>query len=80
MKISEFFYCYYNIRNELFQRIDWIYSTNFDRIFIGIVKNDDSYIKTFIYNINSIDKLGMQNNDNGYLVLSSVFNTAIGIW
>ena len=66
MKISEFFYSYKGITNELFIRIDWIYSTNFDRIFIGIVKNDDSYIKTFIYNINSIDKLAMQMNDKGY--------------
>lgn len=66
LKISEFFYSYHNIRNELFIRIDWIYSTNFDRIFIGIVKNDNSYLKTFIYNINSIDKLAMQNNDKGF--------------
>ena len=50
-----------------FLRIDCIYSKNFDRIFIGLVKlNEASYVKTFEYQINDIDKfiLQRQANDN----------------
>ena len=61
MKISEYFYTY-QIYGEKFIRIDWIYSKSFDRVFIGIVKKNEklSYINTFIYDINSVDKLVMQ--------------------
>ena len=66
LKLSEYFYTYNHILNEQFKRIDWIYSKNFDNIFIGIVKNDKSYIKTFLYKVNSIDKLGMQKKNDIY--------------
>ena len=66
LKLSEYFYTYNHILNEQFKRIDWIYSKNFDNIFIGIVKNDQSYIKTFLYKVNSIDKLGMQKKNDIY--------------
>ena len=66
LKLSEYFYTYIFILNEKFKRIDWIYSKNFDNIFIGIVKNNKSYIKTFLYKVNSIDKLGMQKKNDIY--------------
>jgi hypothetical protein len=49
-------------------RIDFIYSENFDRIFIGVVKNyQKSYIKTFLFNTNTIDKFILQANQlKGY--------------
>ena len=63
VKISDHFYMFYNYyflmiakSNESFERLDWIYSNDFDRIFIGVVKNDSSYVNTFIYNTNTIDK------------------------
>ena len=44
-------------------RIDFIYSESFDRIFIGVVKNyQKSYIKTFLFNTNTIDKFILQTN------------------
>ena len=44
-------------------RIDIIYSKDFDRLFIGIVKNDEkSYIKTFLFNLNEIDRFVLQKN------------------
>ena len=42
--------------SDKFERIDWVYSNNFDRIFIGVVKFNNSYLHSSIYNINSIDK------------------------
>ena len=63
VKISEHFYMFYNYKyfsqrasKENFQRLDWIYTDNFDRIFIGVVKDDTTYINNFTYNIQSIDK------------------------
>ena len=45
-------------------RIDIIYSKNFDRLFIGIMKNDEvAYIKKFLLNINEIDKFVIQKNN-----------------
>ena len=43
-----------------FLRIDIIYSKNFDRIFIGIVKYNESYKNTFIFYIDSIDRFVLQ--------------------
>ena len=64
VKISEHFYIFYNYAylrdnhsNESFQRLDWIYTNDFDRIFIGVVGNDTTYVNNFIFNINSIDKI-----------------------
>ena len=45
-------------------RIDIIYSKNFDRLFIGIVSNNETvYIKKFLFNIDEIDKFVIQKND-----------------
>ena len=53
-----------------FLRIDIIYSKNFDRLFIGIVKNDGkTYIKKFLFNLNEIDKfviIKKNNNEKGF--------------
>ena len=46
-------------------RIDFIYSENFDRIFIGIVKKDEkSYAKTFEFKMDIIDKFILQKFKN----------------
>ena len=46
-------------------RLDFIYSENFDRIFIGIVKSDlISYVKTFEFYMNNIDKFILQKFPN----------------
>ena len=44
VKISDHFYMFYNYEylkennsNETFQRLDWIYTSDFDRIFFGVV-------------------------------------------
>ena len=41
---------------------------DFDRLFIGIIKNDKSYLKTFVYNVNTIDKFGLQMKNKGNLL------------
>ena len=44
-------------------RIDIIYSTDFDRIFIGLVKyNKESYVNTFEFQMNNINKFILDNN------------------
>ena len=56
-------------------RIDFIYSKNFDIIFIGVVKNDEkSYAKTFEFKIDNIDKFIFQNfEDNTGFYLKVIF-------
>lgn len=58
MKISDLFYTFI-FSGEKFKRIDIIYSKNFDKIFIGVVKNDKTYINRLILKINTIDKFAM---------------------
>ena len=51
-------------RTTEYLRIDIIYSKNFDRLFIGIVSNDETaYIKKYLFNINELDKFVIQKND-----------------
>jgi hypothetical protein len=71
IKISDYYYIYYtytyysdNNYSEMFRRIDWVYSKNFDRLFIGVVK-DDNYLKSGTYNINEIDK---------FVLISNIYN------
>ena len=75
MKFCENYFCYYI--EELYSdkkgdilRIDFIYSKNFDRIFIGLVNNDEkTYQNTFEFQMNSIDKFILQKigfEDKGY--------------
>lgn len=73
IKLTDYFYSFVTFSifketssNESFQRIDWIFSTDYQRICIGIVKNDKSYLKKYIFNTNSIDKFNLQIKDLGY--------------
>lgn len=51
-------------KNGSLLRIDMIYSKNFDRLFIGLVKDDKiSYINTFIFRLNEVEKFVIQKND-----------------
>jgi len=87
MKISSHFYMFYNYNffsgtksDECFERLDWIYSNDFDRIFIGVVKNDTSYVNTFIYQTNSIDKFILELKNEKYcfkILLKDGTNTEI---
>ena len=87
MKISSHFYMFYNYNffsgtksDESFERLDWIYSNDFDRIFIGVVKNDTSYVNTFIYQTNSIDKFILELKNEKYcfkILLKDGTNTEI---
>ena len=87
VKIFDHFYMFYNYNflrmtksNESFERLDWIYSNDFDRIFTGVVKNDSSYINTFIYNTNTIDKFILEIKDGKYcfkILLKNGNNTEI---
>ena len=57
-------------------RIDIIYSQNFDTIFIGLINYfGNSYKKTFINDIDSIDKfiLDPYNNSNNKFILKVVY-------
>ena len=55
-----FKYIYDNI-----YRIDCIYSKGFDRIFIGVVKyTKTKYVKTFVYQINNINRFIYENEGN----------------
>ena len=74
IKLSDNFYCYFNFdfleessSKNNFERIDWIYSNIFDRIFIGVVKNNNTYLNTFTDNINSINKFILEMNNEKYL-------------
>ena len=55
-------------------RIDIIYSKNFDRLFIGIVKNNGKeYLKKFLFNLKDINKFVIQKNnvnDKGFYLKS----------
>ena len=87
VKISEHFYMFYNYNylydtksNENFRRLDWIYTTDFVNIFIGVVKNDTTYINTFIYSIGSIDKFIVEIRDGKFclkVLLKGGLNTEI---
>ena len=47
-----------------FLRIDMIYSKDFDRLFIGVVKNDESaYISTYLFKLDEVDKFVIQKNN-----------------
>ena len=72
IKYSDNFFTFYldksktgpEISNEII-RLDFIYSGNFDRIFIGIVKSDlKSYVKTYEFYMNTIGKFILQKFQN----------------
>ena len=73
IKISDHFYMFYNYNyllskssNENFRRLDWIYTHDFDRIFLGVVKNDKTYLNTATYSIDSIDKFVLEIKDGKF--------------
>ncbi len=75
MKFCENYFAYYitgliSYKKEDILRIDFIYSRNFDRIFIGLVNNNgNTYRNTFEFQMNSIDKFILQKisfEDKGY--------------
>lgn len=58
------------------RRIDIIYSTDFDRMFIGLVKYyEKSYKNTYIFDINSLDKFVLESykNNNEKYILKIIF-------
>ena len=71
IKISNNYYILDNIIHsfsdenlyENFKRIDVIFSKNLDRIFIGIVKYDMTYLNKGIYQKDEIDVFRMQSED-----------------
>ena len=65
MKLSDFFYTF-NFSDEKFKRIDIIYSKNYDKMFIGVVKYDKAYINRLILSINTIDKFAMSMEQKGF--------------
>ena len=87
IKISDHFYMFYNYdfidngsSKESFGRLDWIYTNDFARIFLGVVKNDKSYVNTFIYNIDTIDKFILELRDGKFclkIILKEGLNTEI---
>ena len=55
-------------------RMDCIFSRDFDRIFIGLVKyNQKSYINTFVFNVNKIDRFILEKRGNENYNLLVVF-------
>ena len=49
-----------------YKRVDFIYSNNYDKIFIGVLESDDvlmSYAIQNEFNINDIDRFVFQKND-----------------
>jgi hypothetical protein len=72
VKISDYYYVYHACNyfyspnhHEIFGRIDWVYSKNFDRLFIGVIQ-DYNYRKSGTYNINEIDKFVLRSKNNRY--------------
>ena len=55
-------------------RIDFIYSKNFDRIFIGLVKyNETSYVRTFEFQMNNIEKFILKQKSQEDFILTAIF-------
>lgn len=67
MQISKHFYSFRNfevrynvaddveLKREDFKQLDWIYSKNFDRIFIGVIKDNKSYMNKGVFEIDSLE-------------------------
>ena len=53
MKINEYFYTFFHYDNSIDYRTDFIYSNDFERLFIGKIKKDN-YSKTLLINLNEI--------------------------
>ena len=47
---------------KIIKRLDNIYSNNLDRMFIGLVNNNENaFLRTFLFDINSIEKFIIEN-------------------
>jgi len=69
--IIYFLYKCIKVKNENIYKIDFIYSKNFDRVFVGLVKyNQTEYVNTFEYQKNNISKFVYEregnNNSNNF--------------
>ena len=69
--IIYFLYKCIKVKNENIYKIDFIYSKNFDRIFVGLVKyNQTEYVNAFEYQKNNISKFVYEregnNNSNNF--------------
>ena len=58
MKMNEYFYTFFYSDSSLDTRTDFIYSEDFERLFIGKIK-DDIYSKTLLINLNEINTFEM---------------------
>ena len=58
MKINEYFYTVFYMHPQIFSRTDFIYSNDFERLFIGNV-NNDHYSKTLLINLNEVNTFKM---------------------
>ena len=58
MKMNEYFYTFFYSDSSLDFRTDFIYSNDFERLFIGKV-NNDAYSKTLLINLNEINTFEM---------------------
>ena len=84
MKFGENYFCYYirainsDEKKGDILRIDFIYSKNFDRLFIGLVNNNEkTYKNTFEFQMNSIDNFILQKigyEDKGYILKVNLKN------
>ena len=65
--------CIKTIKENIF-RIDIIYTSDFDRIFIGLVKyTETSYVNTFEFQINNINKFILESLGNNNCNLKVIF-------
>ena len=58
MKINEYFYTFFYSDSSVDDRTDFIYSTDFQRLFIGEISKD-KYKKTLLINLNEINSFEM---------------------
>ena len=72
MKINDYFYTFFYSVSFMDSRTDFIYSNDFERLFIGAV-NNEKYFKTLLINLNEINAFEMyeekkfDNDDTYYL-------------
>ena len=74
-------YYIYKIIYDKIRRIDCIYSNDFDRIFVGLVKRrEKSYKKTFIFQLSDINKFNLRkNNDLSFILEAILYNNSNNI-
>ena len=63
MKINDYFYTFFYSVSFMDSRTDFIYSNDFERLFIGAV-NNEKYFKTLLINLNEINAFEMYEEKN----------------